>query len=126
MKTTVATKKQISRAVEYFREKLEFETTPHQLKAEMDKNRVFLLDVRDKESFNKEHIAGANNIPMAELPQNYKILLKDKTIVTYCWNITCALAPKAALELAEKGFTVQELVGGIDEWKKKGFPVEGK
>lgn len=127
MKTvTKISKKNTNDAVDYFSAKLKFETTPHTLKHDMENNGVFLLDVRDRDSFNGEHIVGATNIPMSEFPQNYKNLPKDKTIVTYCWNITCALAPKAALELAEKGFAVQELSGGIEEWKKKGFPVEGK
>ena len=127
MKTvTKPNKKNTKEAVDYFTAKLHFETTPHTLKHDLEKKRVFLLDVRDRESFNGEHIVGATNIPMTELPQNYKNLPKDKTLVTYCWNITCALAPKAALELAEKGFAVQELSGGIEEWKKKGFPVERK
>ena len=51
-------------------------------------------------------------------------LPKDKTIVTYCGNLTCALAPKAALVLAEKGFKVMELFGGLQTWQEKGFPLE--
>ena len=53
-------------------------------------------------------------------------LPKDKTLVTYCANLTCALAPKAALVLAEKGFKVMELMGGIATWTETGFPVEKK
>ena len=112
-------------AVDYFKAKLLFESTPHQLKADLEKGKVYLLDVRDPESFAKEHIPGAKNIHAPDLPKHLKEPPKDKTIVTYCWNITCAMAPKAALQLAEKGFKVQELVGGLDEWKKK-FPTEGK
>ena len=112
-------------AVDYFKAKLQFENTPHTLKVQLEKGEVVLLDVRDNDSFVKEHIPGAVNIPMTELVSRLKELPKNKTIVTYCWNITCAMAPKAALQLAEKGFRVQELVGGIAEWKAK-FPVEGK
>ena len=111
-------------AVDYFNAKLQFETTPHQLKADLDANRVYLLDVRDKESFTKERIPGAHNIPLSELTMHLKGLPKNMPIVTYCWNLTCSMAPKAALQLAEKGFRVQELIGGIEEWKAK-FPVEG-
>ena len=76
--------------------------------------------------FAAEHIKGAKNIPLPELVSKLATLPKDKTIVTYCGDLTCGLAPKAALELAQKGFKVMELVGGIDTWSKKGFPVEKK
>ncbi|MBI5630646.1 MAG: rhodanese-like domain-containing protein [Elusimicrobia bacterium] len=113
-------------AAEYFKSKLRFETTPHQLKADLEKGGVHVIDVRDRESYQEEHIPGAQNIPLEELSGNLRNLPKDKTMVTYCWNLTCALATKAALQLAEKGYKVQELVGGIEEWKKKDFPVERK
>lgn len=124
MPTKTPTKTLELNAVDYFKSKLQFETTPHQLKADMEMNRVYLLDVRDREAFQKERIPGACNIPLSELTQNLKSLPKNKTIATYCWNLTCATATRAALQLAEKGFRVQELVGGIAEWKSK-FPVEG-
>ena len=111
-------------AVDYFKAKLQFETTPHELSSALEKKSVFLVDVRDSDSYKKEHITGSVNIPFADMISNLSKLPKDKTIVLYCWNITCALAPKAALMLAEKGFKVQELVGGIAEWKSKGFSVE--
>ncbi len=111
-------------AVDYFRAKLQFETTPHELSSALEKKSVFLVDVRDSESYKKEHITGSVNIPFADIVSSLSKFPKDKTVVLYCWNITCALAPKAALMLAEKGFNVQELFGGIAEWKGKGFSVE--
>ncbi len=125
MRAKSTTRNAETNAVDYFKSKLRFETTPHQLKADLEKGTVYLLDVRDRESFEKEHIPGANNIPSNELPRHLKTLPKGKVLVTYCWNLTCAMAPKAALQLAEKGFQVQELVGGIEEWRKK-FPTQAQ
>jgi rhodanese-related sulfurtransferase len=113
-------------AAEYLKAKLDFEATPYGLKETLENSPgdVVLVDVRDEESFRREHILGAANIPAAQLVKRLADLPRDRTIVTYCWDITCALAPKAALELAQKGFKVQFLAGGIEEWKKKGFPVK--
>ena len=113
--------------VDYFAAKLAYEMTPWSLKSlivDQKSDKHLVLDVRSPEHFEKGHIPGAKNIPLADLVSSLKSLPKDKTIVTYCSNITCALAPKAALELAQKGFKVMELFGGIQEWQDKGFPVE--
>ena len=113
-------------AAEYIKAKLDFEATPYGLKhtLETTPGSVVVVDVRDEEAFRKEHILGATNIPGAEIVKRLADLPKDRTIVTYCWDMTCALAPKAALELAQKGFKVQFLAGGIEEWKRKGNPVK--
>ncbi len=110
-------------AAEYFRTKLQFETTPHDLKRDMEAGHVVLLDVRDEQSYKTERIPGAKNVPLTQLERHLAEMPNGKTLVTYCWNITCAAATKAALILAEKGYKVQELVGGIGEWKAK-FPTE--
>ncbi|HVE13079.1 MAG TPA: rhodanese-like domain-containing protein [Elusimicrobiota bacterium] len=113
-------------AADYFAARLAYDATPNDLKPRIERGEVVVLDVRDKESFGAEHIPGARNVPLEDLHKEFASLSKDKTVVTYCWNITCHLATKAALELAQKGFKTQELVGGIDEWKKRGMPVERK
>lgn len=112
-------------AAEYLKAKLDFEATPYGLKETLETTpgNVVLVDVRDEESFRKEHILGATNIPLAEIVKRLADLPKDRTIVTYCWDMTCSAAPKAALELAQKGFKVQFLAGGIEEWKRKGYAV---
>lgn len=115
-------------AVQYFQAKLAYEMTPWSLKAILEKNaeEICLLDVRNAEMFAIAHLPTAINIPLADLTAKLGKLPKNKTIVTYCSNLTCALAPKAALELAQKGFAVKELVGGIATWQERGFPVEKK
>ena len=114
--------------VQYFSAKLAYEMTPWALKTILEKtpDQVLVLDVRPADMFAAEHVKGAKNVPLADLAGKLGTLPKDKTIVTYCGDLTCGLAPKAALELAKKGFKVMELVGGIDVWSKKGFPVEKK
>ena len=116
-------------AVDYFSAKLAYEMTPWSLKGLIvDKKATDLcvLDVRSAEQFNAGHLPTAINIPLSDLAGKLATLPKEKTIVTYCSNLTCALAPKAALVLAEKGFKVMELFGGIATWTEYGFPIEKK
>lgn len=123
-------------AVEYFKAKLAYEMTPWTLKGLLVDSKatscgllpanVLVLDVRPPEAFAEGHLPTAINIPLLELSGKLSTLPKDKTLVTYCSNLTCALAPKAALVLAEKGFKVMELTGGIATWTEYGFPVEKK
>lgn len=115
-----------SAAVEYFRRKLEFDIGPYALKQILDTTpaRVKVLDVRSAEAYAEAHIPTALSFPLADLAGRLATLPKDTTIVTYCGDITCPLSSRAAQELAQNGFTVQHLVGGIVEWSRKGYPVE--
>lgn len=102
--------------------------TPYSLNSLLAKKAadLLVLDVRSSEDYEKGHLPAAQHIPLADLAGKLSTLPKDKTIVTYCGNMTCALAPKAALLLAEKGFRVMQLTGGFATYQEKGFPVEKK
>ncbi len=123
-------------AAEYFKAKLSYEMTPWTLKGllldgtptscGLKTSDMLLLDVRSADAYAEGHIPGALSLPLADLPGKLATLPKDKTIITYCGNLTCALAPKAALVLAEKSFKVMELYGGLQTWQEKGFRVEKK
>lgn len=113
-------------AADYFKAKLDYDMSPYGLHEALDEGTAdyAVVDVRDAEQYAAGHIPKAISIPLKDLPGKLKTLPKDKTIVTYCGSITCQLAPTAALELAQKGFKVKELHGGIKEWTGMGFPVE--
>jgi rhodanese-related sulfurtransferase len=110
----------------FYRTKMEAEWGPYDLKHALDENsnRVIVLDTRDAESFAKEHIPQAINIPTAELSGRLNELSLEKDIVPYCWSVVCHLATRASLLLAEKGYRVHELAGGIEYWKHYQFPLE--
>lgn len=113
-------------AADYFKAKLAYEMSPYGLHEILDggSDEYMIVDVRSPSDFAAGHIPTAINIPLADLPAKLSSLPKNKTIVTSCGSITCQLAPRAALELAQKGFKVMELHGGFREWTSYGFPVE--
>ena len=113
-------------SVDWYKAKLQFEIGPVEVdELTREKSSLCVIDVRDKDSYEKEHVPGAINIPLKEFPKRMAEIPRDKTIVTYCWSVTCHLATKAALDLAHRDFKVQEMVGGIKEWKANGLPLEG-
>ena len=112
--------------VKYFQAKLAAELGPHNVKRLIDAgaNDFVILDVRTREGYIEAHLPGAIHIPFEELPSHMKELPKHKDIITYCWDVTCILCTKAAYVLAKRGYRAKEMLGGIAEWKKAGFPLE--
>ena len=118
-----ATPAQLAR---YFEAKLSAELGPHNVKRllDADPRQVVVLDVRSTEGYAAGHLPGARNIPFEELPARLAELPKSTDVITYCWNVTCLLCTKAAYVLAKRGYHAKEMIGGIEEWRKAGFPVE--
>jgi rhodanese-related sulfurtransferase len=115
-----------SERAQFYRVKMDAEWGPWDVKGALDKNsgKILVLDTRDSEAYAKEHIPGSINIPTDELPQRLQELPKDKEIVPYCWSVVCHLATRASLYLAEQGYVVHELAGGIEYWKHYKMPLE--
>jgi rhodanese-related sulfurtransferase len=113
--------------INYFKAKLNYEMDPSDLFAALNINeKIIVIDARQAEGFEKEHIPGAINLPHrsmnGETTQDF-----DKTTlyVTYCDGIGCNASTKGALKLANLGFKVKELIGGLEWWKTDGYATEG-
>jgi rhodanese-related sulfurtransferase len=106
-------------AVSFFQAKLAYEIGPVGLdQAIKTKEPIQIVDMRTPELYAKSHVPGAVNVSLDQIESNSHQLDKSKTVVTYCYNITCHLATKGALTLAEKGYKVKELVGGWQSWQE--------
>ena len=111
-------------AINYFRQKLDCTCGAVELKHWVEeKAPVNIIDVRQAEDYAKGHIPGAVNITRDKWSDPTG-LSKNKTNVVYCYTQTCHLAAAAALEFAQKGYSVVELEGGFDNWKTACFTVE--
>jgi rhodanese-related sulfurtransferase len=111
----------------FYEQKLQYELDAWDLKEAMSKGeKVIAVDARSAETFKNEHIPGAINIPHRTMTAESTAHL-DKSIlyVTYCDGIGCNASTKGALNLVKLGFQVKELMGGIDWWKRDGYPTEG-
>ncbi|MBT2505745.1 rhodanese-like domain-containing protein [Streptomyces sp. ISL-98] len=84
-----------------------------------------VIDSRSTESWDQGHIPGALHLPTALIPaQAERLLDKSVPVVTYCWGPGCNGGTRAALALAELGYQVKEMLGGIEYWIREGFEVE--
>jgi rhodanese-related sulfurtransferase len=112
--------------VEYFRAKLEHEIDPLGLKTILDRtpHLVCVLDVRERADYDDDHIPGARSVPIDALVSSFASLPKDRILVTCGADLACGLSARAALEMAQKGFRVQSLIGGLGEWRRRSYPTE--
>ncbi len=79
-------------------------------------DKVFLLDVRDKEEYSEYQIPGSVNIPLSELfdAKTISSIPKDKEIVTICPQGN--RAGMATFMLQREGYNVKTLQEGLKGW----------
>ena len=87
---------------------------------------LVVVDGRAKAAYEIEHIPGSINLPHKEICfDTTESLDKTKTYVCYCDGIGCNASTKTAVKLLTLGFTVKELIGGLDWWKRDGYATAG-
>lgn len=112
--------------IRFYEDKLRWEIDPSDLQALLEHGeKVVIVDARSEESYAREHIPGAVSLPHRRMEREGAAKL-DRTalIVTYCEGVGCNASTKGALNLARLGFRVKELIGGLEWWRKDGFPTE--
>jgi rhodanese-related sulfurtransferase len=85
---------------------------------------VVVLDVRTASEFAEGHIGRAINIDYYQsdfVEKATETLPKEKTIAIYCRS--GRRSANAAEKLADKGYKLVNLKGGIIAWKDKNMPV---
>jgi adenylyltransferase/sulfurtransferase len=83
------------------------------------------LDVREREEWDEGHLPAATHIPRGWLESRIEQAVPDRArpIVIYC--ASGSRSAFAAKTLEELGYQdVASLAGGIDDWKRHGYPLE--
>jgi rhodanese-related sulfurtransferase len=93
--------------------------TPAQLAADTTGARV--LDVREAQEVATGAIAGSTHIPLGQLATRVGELDRGTPIVTVCQS--GGRSRRAAEALADAGFTVADLDGGMNAWLSDGQPT---
>jgi rhodanese-related sulfurtransferase len=89
-----------------------------------NKEKIVILDVRDRDEFETGYIPGAINLSrgMLEFKVNMMIPDRNATIVVYCG--VDLRGPLATMTLNEMGYkNAENLIGGLKEWKAAGYPI---
>jgi len=117
----------MSAQIAHYADKLAYEIDSWDLAVALrDGTRVVVIDARSPEAFAREHVPGAISLPhRAMSPETVAAIDRGALVVTYCDGIGCNASTKGALAMAKLGFSVRELIGGLDWWKRDGHPTHG-
>jgi hydroxyacylglutathione hydrolase len=96
----------------------------HDLKENMGKDSMFILDVRDKRHLERDgYMRGAHSIYVGQVGERLGEVPKDKPVIVYC--DAGFKSSIAASILKKNGYrNVTNVLGGIIAWKKAGYPLE--
>jgi len=73
-----------------------------------------LLDVREEWEYDYAHVDGSRLIPMGELPGRLGELNQEDTLVVLCHHGN--RSQQVAAWLQSRGYTVNNVAGGIEAW----------
>ena len=75
-----------------------------------------LVDIREADTYQRGHIAGAVNLPFSSFEEKYQQLKPDDKIVLVCYS--GSTSQQAAQFLLEKGYKkVSSVAGGMEAWQ---------
>jgi membrane protein DedA with SNARE-associated domain/rhodanese-related sulfurtransferase len=86
-----------------------------------------ILDLRSQSELEQDRslIRGALHMTMDEVERRQGEIPRDRDVVLYCSCPNEVTSAKVALLLQRKGFTrVRPLLGGIDAWRERHYPME--
>ena len=100
--------------------------TVHDLKKRFDATpNICIIDVREDNEWEEQHIPGAMHIPKDEIAANItaKVPEQDRPIYLHCrGGVRSLSAANCLLDLGYK--EVYSVEGGIVEWARSGYPVK--
>lgn len=84
---------------------------------EKSPEQIILLDVRTEEEYSTEIIPGAINVPLSDLENRIDELDASKTLIVH--DQSGGKSNTASATLAQHGFIVYNMPGGINAWKER-------
>src|SRR2546428_10169054 len=100
------------------------EISPTEAAAKLKSGDALIIDVREKDEWDEEHIPGAIHLSRGtlELDIEEEVPDLDKIIITHCGGGgRSALAAESLQKMGYK--SVRSMAGGFKAWKAAGLPV---
>ncbi len=99
-------------------------------KAIFDSHSACFVDARSEYSYYTSHIKGARSLSDSRFDEQFPDFRQKNSIetliVVYCIGPSCGKARDVAEKLKKKGYrNVKVFSGGLIEWSRAGFPMEG-
>ncbi|ANE78717.1 sulfurtransferase [Mycobacterium adipatum] len=82
---------------------------------------VVLLDVREPDEWQRGHVAGAQHIPLGDVPARIDEIDRDATLYVICH--AGGRSQRVAQYLVRNGFEPTNVTGGMLSWVQAGRPV---
>jgi rhodanese-related sulfurtransferase len=97
-----------------------------ELKTKLDRgDKVKLVMALNDWAYSAKHIPGS--LHFNTIPEALTKLKQDDDIVLYCTGTSCMASVWTYHFLRQKGYRrVRHYAGGLADWEKAGYPVEGK
>ncbi|AIW40073.1 MULTISPECIES: ArsR/SmtB family transcription factor [Paenibacillus] len=92
--------------------------TMDEVREKINNDSIILVDLRPKEEYDMDHIAGAISVPMEELDALIREIPKNTEIIAYCRGPLCVYSALATQKLQSEGFTAFRMEEGLNEWQE--------
>jgi hydroxyacylglutathione hydrolase len=102
--------------------KIEMLTCPQLNEIIKSEEKPTIVDVRRRSEWDEGHIEGAIHIYLGRLPERLQEIPEGKPVVLQCKTGTRSSFAASILQKASRK-RVYNLLGGIDAWKKLGYPL---
>ena len=113
--------------IRHYESRLSFQWDSADLAQKLEEDpKVVVIDTRKAFAYEEEHIPSAISFPHRNMDADTTSNLDPSAIyICYCDGIGCNGSTKGSLKMAQLGFNVRELIGGLDWWKRDGYQTEG-
>ena len=91
----------------------------------INREKAVVIDVCEPDEFAQGHVAGAKNVPLAQLQDQLPKLVKNKTTPVVLLCQAGSRAARAAAQAQKMGYAqAQPLAGGLKAWREASLPID--